>query len=414
MMDGGFFGLALGFASFITIIPLFMNRLTDSAILIGLVPAIHSVGWQLPQLFVANRVSRMRRYLPMLMRMTIHERLPFLGMAAIAWFLPSIGPKVALFLTFVMLIWQGLGGGFTAPPWHSMIGKIIPPHSRGVFFGFQMAAMNLLLSGSAILAGILLERIDSPYDFSLCFILASLALIVSYIFLALTREPVNPPSQEEALPGAFWQKSLEILRRDSNFRWFLAVRMLSQVAVTAFSFYTIYAVRRHHMSEGVSGLMMGVFTIGQIVANPIMGRMGDRWSHPAVMKIGALAASLSALLAWLAPSLGWFSLAYILAGLANVAIWTIGLAIVLEFGAVSERPVYIGLANTLVAPVTLLAPILGGWLADSVGFQATFLAASLSGLATVFILHTLLRDPRHVSSGNQELGARDQGLDPGT
>jgi len=168
--------------------------------------------------------------LPELRALLIARFLASLGMAAIAWFLPSIGPKVALFLTFVMLIWQGLGGGFTAPPWHSMIGKIIPPHSRGVFFGFQMAAMNLLLSGSAILAGVLLERFDSPYDFSLCFILASLALIVSYIFLAQTRETENPPSQVEPQAGAFWQKSMEILRRDSNFRWFLAVRMLSQLA----------------------------------------------------------------------------------------------------------------------------------------------------------------------------------------
>jgi MFS family permease len=109
ILDGAFFGLALGFASFVTVIPLFVSTLTDSAILIGLIPAIHSVGWQLPQLLIANHVARQRRYLPMTLLMTVHERLPFLGMAAVAFFLPSLGPRLALL--FAMLIWQGLGGG---------------------------------------------------------------------------------------------------------------------------------------------------------------------------------------------------------------------------------------------------------------------------------------------------------------
>jgi len=44
LTDGAFFGAALGFASFVTIIPLFVSTLTDSAILIGLIPAIHAMG----------------------------------------------------------------------------------------------------------------------------------------------------------------------------------------------------------------------------------------------------------------------------------------------------------------------------------------------------------------------------------
>ena len=72
ILDGGFFGLALGFASFSTVLPLFVSNLTDSAILIGIIPAIHIVGWQLPQLFTAHRVSLQKRYKPMVMFFTIH------------------------------------------------------------------------------------------------------------------------------------------------------------------------------------------------------------------------------------------------------------------------------------------------------------------------------------------------------
>lgn len=398
LFDGGFFGFALGFASFMTILPLFVSTLTSSAILIGLIPAIHSMGWQLPQLFTAQRVSSLRLYKPMVLFMTIHERLPFFGMAIVSWFMPQIGPRIALILTFMFLIWQGVGGGLTATAWTSMIGKIVPADRRGTFFGMQSAMANLLSSITAIIAGVILEKLDSPLDFTLCFLFAAFGMILSFIFLSLTRENESEPSYSPKVQSRFWGDLLEILKRDSNFRWFLIVRMLTQLTVMAFAFYTVYAVRRHGMSEGQAGLMMATLSIGQIIANPIMGWAGDRWSHTAVMKIGALAASLSALLAWRAPGLGWFYLVFVLAGIANVSIWTIGLAITLEFGSESERPAYIGLANTLVAPATILAPVLGGWLADTSGYSTTFMVSVISGLATAAIIHWMVKDPRRAPS----------------
>ena len=134
LMDGGMFGVALGFASFSTILPLFVASMTDSATLIGLVPAIHATGWLLPQLFTANHTSRLRRYKRTVLMTTIHERIPFLGFALVALFLPKIGVQTGLVLTFLLLTWQGLGGGFTANSWTSMISKIMPPEiTRDVF-----------------------------------------------------------------------------------------------------------------------------------------------------------------------------------------------------------------------------------------------------------------------------------------
>ncbi len=394
LLDGGFFGSAIGFASFITVIPLFVDTMTDSAILIGLIPAIHSVGWQLPQLFTANRVAQLRRYKPMVLFMSIHERLPFFGLGLVAWFLPSIGPRIALWLTFGLLIWQGFGGGFTATAWQSMIAKIIPDDRRGTFFGFQSALANLFASGSGVLAGLLLERLDLPINYTLCFVLAGLAMAISYFFLALTREPLSP-AEEVAPPTAeFYRNLATILKRDSRFRWFLVVRGLSQLSVVAFAFYTVYAVRYLGMNEATAGLMMGVYTVGQIATNPIMGWIGDRWNHPVVMTVGALAAALSAVVAVTAPHLNWFYLAFILAGVANVSIWTIGLAMTLQFGTLSERPAYIGLANTLIAPVTIIAPLLGGWVADYAGFEYTFILSAICGLITALVLSLTMRNPR--------------------
>jgi len=148
------------------------------------------------------------------------------------------------------------------------------------------------------------------------------------------------------------------------------------------------------MSDLNAGFLTAALTITQTIANALMGWLGDRLGHRAMLIAGSVAVSISSLLAWMAPSLGWMYPAFILSGLANVAYWTIGMAITTEFGSEETRPTYIGLSNTLVAPFTILAPLLGGWIVETAGFSTTFFISTVGGLILAGLLIWLVRDPR--------------------
>lgn len=411
LMDGGAFGIALGFASFGTILPLFVASMTDSATLIGLVPAIHAAGWLLPQLFTASHTSRLRRYKKTVLLNTIHERLPFLGFAIVALLLPTIGLQAGLFLTFLLLTWQGLGGGFTANPWTSMISKIIPPEYRGTFFGTQAAAANLFISGAAIAAGYVLHWYEAPVNFAICFFAAALFFTVSWFFLALTREPTDNEKVIDERPTPFWQGASRILKRDKNFNWFLVARTLSQFATMGFAFYIVYALRRFQMDEITAGFLTATLTIAQTVANAGMGWLGDKIGHRAMLIIGAAAATLSSLLAWVAPSLAWFYPIFILTGFANVSIWTNGMTMTVDFSGEADRPFYIGLAQTLTAPATMIAPLIGGWVADTQGFNITFALSTILSIVMLAILVFIIKEPRKFNSPHP--GTPEEGLPQG-
>jgi len=394
MLDGGFFGVAIGFASFGTVLPLFVASMTDSATLIGLVPAIHAAGWLFPQLFTATYTARLRRYKRTVLLSTIHERLPFLGFALVALLLPRIGLQTGLIVTFLFLTWQGLGGGFTANPWTSLISKIIPSEARGTFFGTQAAVANLLISGAAIGAGYLLNSYESPFDFTICFLIACLFFTFSWIALALTREPADHAKVVDENPAPFWHGAGRILKRDRNFNWFLSARILSQFATMGFAFYIVYALRRFDMDTVTAGYLTATLTIAQTVANAGMGWLGDRVGHRLMLIIGAGAATLSSLLAWLAPSLAWFFPIFALSGFANVSIWTNGMTMTVDFSGENERPFYIGLAQTLTAPATIIAPLIGGRIADTQGFVSTFAWSTLLSIVMLAILVFLVKEPR--------------------
>ena len=396
MADAAFFGIGWGFGSFGTVIPLFFAQMTTSAILIGLIPAIHAVGWQIPQLFTAGWVARMRKYKPAVMLMTIHERVPFLGLALSAWMLPIFGVKIALPLALFMLVWQGLGAGFTANPWQSMIAKIIPPDSRGTFFGVQAAVANVLISFAAVGAGYLLDILDSPLDFALCFLITSAMLGVSYFFISLTREPVDTEKIVPAENTHFWSGARSILRKDAGFRWFLVFRVVYQFATMGFAFYIIYGLRAFNMDALTAGYLTAALTVSQTIANVGMGWLADRLGHRSMLIAGAVAVALSSFAAWAAPSIGWLYLVFILSGLANVSYWTIGMAMTVQYGTEAERPIYIGLSNTLIAPATILAPLLGGWIADMAGYQTTFMLSAIGGALTTLLLVFMVKAPERV------------------
>jgi MFS family permease len=406
-IEASFFGLGIGLASYVTIIPLFVANLTESSAIIGLVSAMRFVGWQLPQVLTSNYVARLRRYKPMVLFMTFQERIPFFGLALVALAVPTLGKELALLLTFLLIIWQASGGGLTAVAWTSMTGKIIPAPLRGRFYGTLMSAASLMSSGGAVVSGAILGAIVAPNSFALIFVLAGISLtLISFGALTQVREPESAAAREKSHSAREFLRVLgSILRRDGNFNRFNAARMLATVAQVGFAFYTIYAVRRFNADAGTVGLMTAILLLTQVFANPLFGYLGDRYNHRLMFGLGAFLAGVSALIALFAPEVGWLYLVFALSGFANAGLQPTIYSITQEFGSEAERPYYIGLSSTMTAPATFFAPLIGGWLADSFSYAVTFGMAAVGGVLTLLVMLFAVRDPRKQSADIVALAA---------
>ena len=113
------------------------------------------------------------------------------------------------------------------------------------------------------------------------------------------------------------------------------------------------------------------------------------------MLIGANLLTVLAIVAALAaPNASWFYLVFALTGVVNSTQWSTIMTITVQFGSVAERPFYIGMANTLIAPVSIFAPIIGGWLIDAVSFELTFGIFALAGLLSILVFVIPMEEPR--------------------
>jgi MFS family permease len=393
MGDVANFWIGLSFISSATIVPLYISKLTDSALAIGLAAVIARGAWFLPQIFTANFVEMLPRKKPMIVNLGFFmERLP-MWVIVLSPMLALWNPAVALLVFFIGYAWHGFGAGLVATSWQDLIARCFPVERRGRFMGSAFFIGSLTGALGAGLSAYLLANLPYPNNFFISFLIAAVAISISWFVLSLTREPVGITPPPRKSHRDFWRELPQIVRQDGNFRRFLVGRWLLSLGGMGVGFVTVAAVRRWSVADSTAGGYTAVFLIGQMAGNLALGLLADRHGHKRSLEVAALSGFLAFLLAWQAPDAGYIFLVFFLLGIAEGATIVSGILVVMEFCAPEKRPTYAGLANTTVGVVSMAGPLLGAWLAIA-GYEWLFAASAVISLLAMVALHWWVREPR--------------------
>jgi MFS family permease len=398
MIDAMFYSLGLTLVSQATIMPLLVSELTSSRIAIGLIPATYSLSYLLPQLLTANYAERLHRQKPFVLLLgSLGERVPYLLMSLVVWWLARSAPTFTLFVFYLLWATTAAANGIVTPAWYSMIAKVIPVRRRGLWSGLGHSMGALLGIAGAKLAARILWSWPFPHNYGLCFLLAFLSVAVSWVGLSLTREPESPAVKPRTSQRRYLRQIPAILRRDSNYVRFLIGRSIANLGTMAGGFFMVYGKENIPGALEQVGTLTGILVGSQAVMNLLWGIIGDRKGHKGVLCAAALFMALAAAAACAAWSVSWLWGTFALLGVATSAASVSGMNIILEFCSPEDRPTYIGLTNTLLAP-GMLAPIVGGWLATWAGYRAMFTVAAIVSVLGGVLLALWVREPRHGST----------------
>jgi MFS family permease len=396
-LDGASFWFGMSFISSTVILPLFVRHFTDNPLMIGLIPFLNTAGVFLPQLFVANAVERapLKKFFPVTLGFFL-ERVPIFLLAPMAYFLATSRPLAALITFFVLYAWHAVGVGMIVVGWQDMIAKIIPVKHRGRFFGIT----NFIGNGSGVLGALalpfVLEEYPFPLGYVIAFTVASALIFVSWVFIALTREPAVYSSKPRVSQLAYMRSLPAILRRDRNFRLYLLTQIFFALSGMATGFLVVYAVQTWHLPDAEASGFTVALQVGLALANLFFGFLADRTGHKLSLEIGLALSVLSLVLAIVAPSPWWFFAIFFLRGAVNACSFVSGISIVYEFTDAESRPTYIGLANTIPGIAGAAAPLIGGWLVGVLSYHAMFVLAAVLGVVSWLLLHFTVREPRTV------------------
>ncbi len=402
LWDITFITLGLSLISRETVIPVLVSQLTDSKLAIGLVPALWSLGFYLPQLLTANLAERMEYKKPFVMLIgSVLERLPYLIIGLTVLTSAISAPTLALVVVLAGVGLASSGAGIATPAWLDMIAKVIPVQRRGIWAGLGHGLGALMGIVGAYFVARILVSYAFPNNYALLFFLAFSLVVISWVGLALNREPPSPLTKE-ALPLQRYLGQLPaVLGRDSNYRRYLISKSLVNLGAMSTGFFAVYGTEVFAIDGAGVGLLTGILIGTQAIANPLWGLLGDRGGHKIVLAMAGFAITLAPLSALAAAGMPLLMLTFVFLGTYLAAEQASSLNIILEFCAPEDRPTYIGLTNTLLAPMLILAPIFGGWLAGALGLRVMFNIAVAVAISGTLLLFFWVREPRHPTPGTR-------------
>lgn len=392
--DLTFFNFALSFTFASTVLPLYASRLTDAAILIGLVPAIENVAAYLPQIIAAHHSEGLDRKKPFIVKVSIWERVPY-AFVALGVFLWRGAPDWASYIILILSIAMARGaGGLGSPAWKAMLNKIIHPNRRGLLFGLGWAFGGLFGIGGAAVVRHVLATVPYPRSFGLLFLYCFLAQTISWTFLTLNREPPQHAERSSPTLGHYFRQLPGILRDNPDYTRFLIGQTLVIFGGMGMGFYVIYARKAFGVSEAFAGWLTMAALISQSAGTPVLGWLSDRLGHKWQNQLSTLLGALAALLILGAPSHLWLFAVFVFMNLSVAGLRISRMSITMEFAKGDRVPTYAALASTLLAVPSLLAPVTGGWIVDTWGYKPLFVTALIMSLAGWALMALTVKDPR--------------------
>jgi len=380
-----------------TIIPIFINTLTPSKWIIGLISGLEGAGWFLPQFFIANAIEHFPRKRWLYDIMT-YFRVGFFLLAGLIVYLSYNHNKFLILTLFTLFMaFHYLTSGVAAIPFLSITHDTIPSERRGTLWAYRIFFGSILISLTSLIVKPILKHWRFPTNYSMLFLIAGIVFFIGFYLFSLSWEPrLKSPPPKKPLPS-YIKETIDIIKGSADYRAVLYMRFAMTIWGLSTPFYVIFAVTYLGFDKSSIGLLFAVIQIGTTALTPLWGWISDHKGNRLVL----IGCSLSGFLVPVIPLIAYrfhqysIFLIYVLFFLFGVIMggsWMGYTNYVMEISPPKRIPIYLGFTNTFVGLTMLLSPI-GGLIADLTNLQTLFVISFIGGLIMLY-LSVRLREPR--------------------
>lgn len=375
-----------------TFMPAYLHLVSGSNTVVGLGLALQQMGGIISPLVAGAAIEHRPKIMPMAIVLGSLGRLAILGMALTGWFLRDQAQVLTLLL-FVFLFGVFMGAQRVA--FTLLMSRVIPISLRGRLQAWRNAVGGLIAAVLAYLSGKYLigaNVLGNGYatTFILAFFLTSAGL---WFLQHQIREPVPPTIREPVRMRDRMRDIPGLIAADRGYRWFLVMQMLATSARIATPFYILHVGATMHLDGATLGLLSLAYLGADTVSNIVWGYLGDRKGFRVVLVLAITIWIASTLLlltlhAPLAVFVAFFGL-----GAAAAGYMMASQTMILEFGHRDDLSMRIGISATAEGVMATIGPLIGGAVADLLGYNVVF-GASLGLLAAALLTLIVIKDPR--------------------
>lgn len=393
LFDGAVFSFGMSFVSVVTILPIYLKQLGASNIAIGILPVVWALGFNLPQIIIANYTGNQPYKKKIIMITSLFQRIPWLLLSLLSMFCINKESSTSIILFFLCFGLAAIGGGFNLPAWFDLFSKLTPVSIRGKQFAYRTSLGALLGIIAGKISVEILDRVVFPINFSILFFIGSLIMLSSYLFLIqlIENEP-NPPRKTLDIKE-FILNLPTILKKEINYRNFLIADALLIIGIVSNTFIAVYAIEKFGLPESYAGVFTVVVMFSLMFGSLIFGMVADKFGHRINILISAIFIFFTCLIALISGSITSYYFVFffsaVVTGILNVS----RLPLISELCNEDNRPTFVSLGNFITIPF-VLSGIFAGWFAETWGYESVFILSGIVALAASFWILFKLKEPR--------------------
>lgn len=403
------FRIAWIFKTESVIMPAFLDSITPSGWVRGMLPPLNRFAQSIAPLMLSDRLSRSSVKSSWLSKTTFLMSLPFLSLGLIQLLLGSSSSPWRVFFFLTAYTTFFCLHGVNQASLSTIQGKLIRPNRRGRL----MALVGYIGSPAAVLmAWLFLRRwtMAEPPLFAYIFLFTGTAFFLASLTVSRLQETPDPIVQRVSInAGRRFRDAWTSLRNDRHLR---RLGIFSSLFVCSQLLFPHYQ-RLGRLQPGYDGHMLMVWVIAQNLSAAIFswisGRMADRRGTRSALRCLTFAAIFAPLLALLLGQYlpaGWYWLAFAWLGLVPVT-YRMQLNYALELTDRSRHPIYVSTVVLCMAAPIVLSPLVGECV-ERIGYVVPFCTIAIVLLISWILTLTMI-EPRDAAFATEITGQNSSG-----
>jgi MFS family permease len=379
----------------------FLSDLSASAFLVGLIVPIQYGLALLAQPAIAQWLSTKPRHAPYYARQSWLRGLLWCALGAGASLIGRQHSVWLIILFFAVITADAVAAGVGNIAFNDTLARVIPKRLRGQVRSWRGIFGSLMAAAAALLIHSYFSDRSGVSAFAWLFAIAGVLYAIGGSIFLLLDEPAERRASRRPRLAEVLPRIRELLR-NRPFRRFVIVQSLLVPLTQALPFFTLFGRRVFHLETETLGLLILSDAAAPVIGNFIWGKLADAKSNRFVIAAAAICGLAAPICAGLLQLLGgsrWavillFAAIVFVVGAASVGVDLATKNYVLELAPdASQRPLYIGINDALVAlPTMLLAG--AGVVIDLAGFAPVFLGLALCAAAAAVLAVRLRSEQR--------------------
>ncbi|HZW04379.1 MAG TPA: MFS transporter [Anaerolineaceae bacterium] len=376
----------------------FVSQLTASPFLIGLIVPIYGSASSIPQFWVSGYLQSQPLKIDLYKRMSLIRCLAWGALAAgINLVTDPDWLLVVFFLTFTTAM---SAAGISGLPFLEVLSKTVPPARRGETFALRFGVGVLLAIGGSFLVRWMIgpdAPLPFPHNYGLLAIIFFVTVSIALLIYHAVREQPDAIVKPRARSSEQFQRAMEVLRENVNFRRLLTAESAMIVANMATPFFAVFVQKELGGDPAWVAIYLGVTLVTNLLSNLFFGRLSRRIDNQKVLMASAVAGLLMSLvmlsLVLFARPLGisplaasiWLLPVFVLSGIRTTGFYISSNSLLLNIAPPADRTLMIGFTQTVIGLLLLLTGLSGvlvGVFGYAVLFAVTLTAHLTSLIAT--------------------------------